>query len=68
MSSTAGIQKWEDLPKEAVDYIHRIEELIETKISLVSTSPSREDTILLETPFEDNSSRSETSVLHKAAS
>jgi adenylosuccinate synthase len=41
----------EDLPREAKLYIKRIEELVECKIVLISTSPERTDTIVLENPF-----------------
>lgn len=51
--STFGARSWADLPAEAVKYIRHIEELIEAPISLVSTSPEREDTILVRDPFED---------------
>ena len=50
-SKTQGIKKFEKLPKNAKIYIKAIEEFIETKISSISTSPEREDTILLIDPF-----------------
>ena len=50
-SKTQGIKKFENLPKNAKIYVKAIEEFIETKISSVSTSPEREDTILLIDPF-----------------
>ena len=50
-SNTAGVRRWEDLPAQAQAYIRRIEELCETPVSSVSTSPEREDTILLIDPF-----------------
>ena len=50
-SKTQGIKKFENLPKNAKIYIKAIEEFIETKISSISTSPEREDTILLIDPF-----------------
>ena len=50
-SKTQGIKKFEDLPNNAKTYIKAIEEFIETKISSISTSPEREDTILLIDPF-----------------
>ena len=50
-SNTQGIKKFEDLPNNAKTYIKAIEEFIETKISSISTSPEREDTILLIDPF-----------------
>ncbi len=49
--TTVGCQKWEDLPENAVNYIRRIEELVGVKVAVVSTSPEREDTILVEDPF-----------------
>ena len=50
-SKTQGIKKFEDLPTKAKTYVKAIEEFIETKISSISTSPEREDTILLIDPF-----------------
>ncbi len=50
-SKTQGIKKFEDLPDNAKIYVKAIEEFIETKISSVSTSPERKDTILLVDPF-----------------
>ena len=51
--STKGIKNIDELPQEAKDYIYAIEDFIEAKISSISTSPEREDTILVENPFED---------------
>jgi len=51
--STEGARSWADLPAQAIKYIRRIEELIEAPIALLSTSPEREDTILVHDPFED---------------
>ncbi len=51
--STAGARSWADLPASAVKYIRRIEELIEAPVALLSTSPERDDTILVHDPFED---------------
>jgi len=51
--STAGARSWADLPAQAVKYIRRIEELIECPVASVSTSPERDDTILVRDPFED---------------
>ena len=51
--STAGARSWADLPANAIKYISRIQELIECPVALVSTSPEREDTILVRDPFED---------------
>ena len=42
-----------DLPAQAIKYIQRVQELIETPVALVSTSPEREDTILVRDPFVD---------------
>ena len=50
-SKTQGIKKFEDLPNNAKIYVKAIEEFIETKISSISTSPERKDTILLVDPF-----------------
>ena len=50
--STRGIKKWKDLPKNAQKYISFIKKFCDVKISSVSTSPKREDTILLENPFK----------------
>ncbi len=50
-SKTQGIKKFEDLPNNAKIYIRAIEKFIETKISSISTSPERKDTILLIDPF-----------------
>ena len=51
--STNGIKNINDLPDEAKNYIYAIEDFIGAKISSVSTSPEREDTILIENPFDD---------------
>jgi adenylosuccinate synthase len=51
--STKGARSWADLPATAVKYIRRIEELIGAPIAMVSTSPEREDTILVRDPFAD---------------
>ncbi|MFO7297400.1 MAG: adenylosuccinate synthase [Proteobacteria bacterium] len=51
--STRGARSWTDLPAQAVKYVRAIEELIECPISLLSTSPEREDTILVRDPFLD---------------
>jgi len=50
-SSTKGIKKFQDLPKNAKEYIMELEKFVETKISSISTSPERNDTILIEDPF-----------------
>ena len=51
-TSTNGIKNIEDLPENAKNYIYAIEDFVETKISSISTSPERDDTILIENPFE----------------
>ncbi len=51
--STAGARSWADLPAAAVKYVRRIEELIRCPVALVSTSPERDDTILVTDPFAD---------------
>ena len=50
--STNGVKNMDDLPDNAKNYIYAVEDFIGTKISSVSTSPEREDTILIENPFE----------------
>ena len=54
LKNTSGIKKWEKLPTNAQKYIRFIQKYCGTKISSVSTSPKREDTILLENPFKKN--------------
>ena len=49
---TAGARSWAELPAEAIKYVRRIEELIGCPVALLSTSPEREDTILMRNPFE----------------
>lgn len=49
--STRGARSWVDLPAEAIKYVKRIEELTECPVTLLSTSPEREDTILVQNPF-----------------
>jgi len=51
--STEGARSWADLPGNAVKYVRRIEELIQCPVALLSTSPEREDTILVTDPFAD---------------
>ena len=51
--TTAGARSWADLPAQAIKYIRRIEELIGCPVTLVSTSPERDDTILVRDPFAD---------------
>ena len=50
--STRGARSWNDLPAEAVKYVRRLEELVGKPAALVSTSPEREDVILMRDPFE----------------
>jgi len=49
--TTYGARSWADLPAAAIKYIRRIEELTDTQVTLVSTSPERDDTILVKDPF-----------------
>ncbi len=51
--STQGARSWAQLPATAIKYIRRIEELIEAPVAMLSTSPEREDTILVNDPFVD---------------
>jgi adenylosuccinate synthase len=51
--STRGARSWADLPAQAVKYVRYIEELIECPVTLLSTSPERDDTILMKDPFSD---------------
>ena len=51
--STAGARSWADLPAAAIKYVRRIEELIRCPVALLSTSPERDDTILVTDPFAD---------------
>jgi adenylosuccinate synthase len=51
--TTAGARSWAQLPAQAIKYIRRIEELIQCPVTLVSTSPQRDDTILVRDPFAD---------------
>lgn len=51
--STQGARSWADLPATAIKYIRRIEELIDAPVAMLSTSPERDDTILVHDPFED---------------
>ena len=50
---TKGIRNLEDLPDNAKKYVNAVEDFIGAKISSISTSPEREDTVLLENPFGD---------------
>jgi adenylosuccinate synthase len=49
--TTYGARSWRDLPATAVKYVRRIEELIGAPVAVLSTSPEREDTILMRDPF-----------------
>ncbi|WP_286780097.1 adenylosuccinate synthetase, partial [Sulfitobacter sp. UBA4523] len=51
--STEGARSWADLPANAIKYVRRVEELIQCPVALLSTSPEREDTILVTDPFAD---------------
>ena len=51
--STEGARSWADLPAAAIKYVRRVEELIECPVALLSTSPERDDTILVTDPFAD---------------
>ena len=51
-SSTQGIRNIKDLPEKAKNYIYALEDFIGAKISSISTSPERDDTILIEDPFK----------------
>ncbi len=51
--TTAGARSWSALPAQAVKYVRYLEELIECPVTLLSTSPEREDTILMQDPFAD---------------
>ena len=50
--ATGGARTWKDLPAQAIKYVRRVEELIGAPVALVSTSPERDDTILVQNPFE----------------
>ena len=52
-SATAGARSWSQLPAQAIKYVRYLEELIACPVALLSTSPKREDTILMKDPFED---------------
>jgi adenylosuccinate synthase len=51
--STRGARSWADLPAQAVKYVRYVEELIQAPVALLSTSPDRNDTILVQDPFQD---------------
>ncbi|HEY2133924.1 MAG TPA: adenylosuccinate synthase [Acetobacteraceae bacterium] len=50
--TTGGARSWAALPAQAIKYVRRIEELVEAPVTLLSTSPERDDTILMRDPFE----------------
>ena len=49
--STRGARSWAELPAAAIKYVKRVEELVEAPVTLLSTSPERDDTILMQDPF-----------------
>jgi len=51
-SATANARSWAQLPAQAIKYVRRIEELVDCPVAMLSTSPEREDTILVQNPFE----------------
>ncbi|MBB3174302.1 adenylosuccinate synthase [Endobacter medicaginis] len=51
--TTRGARSWAELPAQAIKYVRRIEELVEAPVTLLSTSPERDDTILMRDPFAD---------------
>ena len=51
--STRGARSWADLPAPAIKYVRRIEELVEAPVTLLSTSPERDDTVLVRDPFQN---------------
>jgi len=51
--STRGARSWAELPAQAIKYVRRIEELVEAPVTLLSTSPERDDTIMVRDPFQD---------------
>ncbi|GAA0776601.1 adenylosuccinate synthase [Roseibium denhamense] len=51
--STEGARTWADLPAQAIKYVRHIEELIGAPVAILSTSPERDDTILVQNPFQD---------------
>ena len=52
-SSTSGIKNFSELPIKAQNYINFIQDFVEAKVSTISTSPERKDTILIHNPFKD---------------
>ena len=53
LKNTSGIKKWKDLPKNAQKYVKFIKNFCNVEISSISTSPKRQDTILLKNPFKN---------------
>jgi len=53
-NSTFGVNNWSDLPKNAQNYLSKLEELCEVPLHIVSTGPERDETIMLHHPFEKN--------------
>ena len=53
MQDTQGCRTWNELPAYAIKFVRRVEELLGTQVSILSTSPKREDTILVKDPFID---------------
>ena len=51
--ATSRARSWADLPAQAIKYVRRIEELVGAPVALLSTSPERDDTILVHDPFQD---------------
>jgi adenylosuccinate synthase len=52
-AATAGARSWAELPAQAIKYVRHVEELVGCPVALLSTSPEREDTILMQNPFEN---------------
>jgi adenylosuccinate synthase len=52
-AETAGARSWAQLPAQAIKYVRHVEELVGCPVALLSTSPEREDTILMQNPFEN---------------
>ncbi|MEJ0046056.1 MAG: adenylosuccinate synthase [Rhodospirillales bacterium] len=52
-ASTRGARSWGQLPAQAIKYVRRIEELVEAPVTLLSTSPERDDTVMVRDPFAD---------------
>ena len=51
--ATSKARSWAELPAQAIKYVRRIEELVGAPVALLSTSPERDDTILVHDPFQD---------------